>query len=161
MQKKHDKLKRLHSTVNLAFSNLQQLIPRIGDINGQVTEKQESLAKLAADVEAAQKQEKELQKQLDETREEIAKFDVTELESARKLQKSAFTDHLNAKHEMDSLKQRKADLALRVDELKERLDNAQKKIERKEKIGKLLGIVDRIRVAYRSIQPKLRGEFVT
>ena len=50
---------------------------------------------------------------------------------------------------------------LRVDELKERLDNAQKKIERKEKIEKLLGIIDRIRVAYRSIQPKLRSEFVT
>jgi len=61
---------------------------------------------------------------------------------------------------MESLEQRKGDLALRVDELKERLDNTQKKIERKENIGKLLGIVDRIRVAYRSIQPKLRSEFV-
>jgi len=62
---------------------------------------------------------------------------------------------------MENLEQRKGDLALRVDELKERVDNTQKKIERKEKIGKLLGIVDRIRVVYRSIQPKLRSEFVT
>jgi exonuclease SbcC len=161
LQKNHNKLKSLHSTVNLAFSNLQQLIPRIADINRQVTEKQESLTKLSGEVEEAQEQEKKLQKQLDETREEIAKFDVTKLESARKLQKNAFTDHLNAKHEMESLEQRKTDLALRVNELKERLDNAQKKIERKEKIGRLLGIVDRIRVAYRSIQPKLRSEFVT
>jgi len=161
LQKNHNKLKSLHSTVNLAFSNLQQLIPRIGDIKRQVTEKQESLSKLSGEVEGAQEQEKKLQKQLDETRAEIAKFDVTELESARKLQKNAFTDHLNAKHEMESLKQRKGDLALRVDELKERLDNAQKKIERKEKIEKLLGILDRIRGAYRSIQPKLRSEFVT
>jgi exonuclease SbcC len=160
LQKNHNKLKSLHSTVNLAFSNLQQLIPRIEDIKRQVTEKQESLTKLAAEVEAAQKKEKKLQKQLDETIAEIAKFDVTELESARKLQKNAFSDHLNAKHEMSSLEQRKADLALRVDELKERLDNAQKKIERKERIGKLLGILDRIRGAYRSIQPKLRSEFV-
>jgi exonuclease SbcC len=161
LQKNHAELKSLHSTVNLAFSNLQQLIPRIKDIKLQVTEKQESLTKLSAEVEAAQEQEKKLQKQLDETQEEIAKFDVTELESARKLQKNAFTDHLNAKHELESLERRKTDLGLRVDELKERLDNAQKKIERKEKIGKLLGILDRIRVAYRSIQPKLRSEFVT
>jgi DNA repair exonuclease SbcCD ATPase subunit len=49
---------------------------------------------------------------------------------------------------------------LRVDELKERLENAQHKIERKEKIVELLGIVDRIRAAYRSVQPKLRSEFV-
>ena len=160
LQKKLDDLKNLHSTVNLAFSNLQQLTPRIEDIKHQVTEKQESMSKLAAEVEAAQQQKKKLQKQLDETREEIAKFDVTELESARKLQKNAFTEHLDAKHEMESLEQRKADLALRVDELKERLDNAQKKMERKEKIEKLLEILDRIRAAYRSIQPKLRSEFV-
>jgi exonuclease SbcC len=161
LQQNHEKLKSLHSTVNLAFSNLQQLIPRIGDITGQVTEKQETLTKIAAEAEEAQTQEMTLQEQLDETREEIAKFDVTELESARKLKENAFTEHLNAKHEMERLEQRKADLALRVDELKERLENAQNKIERKEKIGKLLGIVDRIRAAYRSVQPKLRSEFVT
>ena len=160
LEKSHTKLKSLHSTVNHTFSNLQQLTPRIKDIKSQIAEKQESLTKLSTEAEAAQKQEKKLQKQLDETREEIAKFDVTELESARKQQKNSFTEHLNAKHEMDSLEQRKADLALRVDELKERLDNTQKKIERKEKIGKLLGILDRIRAAYRSIQPKLRSEFI-
>jgi DNA repair exonuclease SbcCD ATPase subunit len=32
---------------------------------------------------------------------------------------------------------------------------------RKEKIGNLLGIIDRIRGAYKSIQPKLRSEFIT
>jgi exonuclease SbcC len=160
LQKNQTKLKGIHSTVNLAFSNLQQLLPRIEDIKLQITEKKETLSKLAAEVEAAQKQAKKLQKQLDETREEIANFDFTELESARKLQKNAFTEHLNAKHEMEGLEQRKADLGLRVDELKERLDNAQKKIERKEKIERLLEILDRIRAAYRSIQPKLRSEFV-
>jgi exonuclease SbcC len=61
---------------------------------------------------------------------------------------------------MERLEQRKTDLSLRVDDLKERLDNAQKNIERKEKIDKLLGVVDRIRAAYRSVQPKLRSEFV-
>jgi exonuclease SbcC len=160
LQKSFDELKNLHGVVNLAFSNLQQLLPRIEDIKLQITEKKESMSKLSAEVKEAQQQKKELQKQLDETREEIAKFDVAELESARKLQKNAFTDHLNAKHEMDGLEQRKADLGLRVDELKERLENAQKKLARKEKIEKLLEILDRIRGAYRSIQPKLRSEFV-
>jgi exonuclease SbcC len=160
LQKNLDELKSLHSTVNLAFSNLQQLLPRIEDIKLQITEKRETLTKLVAELEKAQQQKKELQKQLDETREAIAKFDVAELESARKLQKKAFTDHLDAKHEMESLEQRKGDLALRVDELKERLDNAQNKMERKQKIAKLLEILNRIRGAYRSIQPKLRSEFI-
>jgi len=160
LQKNSDELKTLHAAVNSAFLNLQQLIPRIGDIKDQVTERQTPLNKLATEVEAAHKQEGTLQEQLDETREEIAKFDVTELESARKLQKTALTEHVNAEHELRSLKQRKADISLRVDDLQERLDIAQKKIDRKEKIVKLLGIVDRIRAAYRSVQPKLRGEFV-
>lgn len=161
LQKSLDKLKSLHSKVNLTFSNLQQLIPRIEDINNQVTEKHESLSKISAEIEEAQEEEKRLQKQLGETRQDIAKFDVTELESARKLRDDAFTKFSFAKHELESLERRKGDLALRVDELKERLDNAQKKIERKEKIGRLLAIIDRIRRAYRNIQPKLRSEFVT
>ncbi len=160
LQKNSDELKTLHATVNSAFLNLQQLIPRIGDIKDQVTERHTSLTKLATEFEAAQKQEETLQDQLNETREEIAKFDVTELESARKLQKTALTEHVNAEHELRSLRQRKSDISLRVDDLQERLDIAQKKIDRKEKIVKLLGIVDRIRAAYRSVQPKLRGEFV-
>ncbi|UCC58274.1 MAG: SMC family ATPase [Candidatus Bathyarchaeum sp.] len=161
LQKNLDKLNGLHSKVNFAFSNLQQLIPRIQDMKNQVTEKNETLRNLSAEVEGAEEQEKRLQKQLGETREEIANFDVAELESARKLRDDAFTTYSYAKHELESLEGRKGDLALRVDELKERLDNAQEKIERKERIDRLLGIIARIRGAYRSIQPKLRSEFVT
>jgi exonuclease SbcC len=160
LQKSFDNLKSLHSVVDLAFSNLQQLLPRIENIKSQITEKKETLGQLSTEVEDALKQKKELQRQLDEIREEIAKFDVTELESARKLQKNAFTNYLTAEYEMEGMEQRKGDLASRVDELKERLENAQNKIERKEKIEKLLEILERIRGAYRSIQPKLRSEFV-
>lgn len=161
LQKNNDKLKNLHRKVNFTFSNLQQLIPRIENTKKQINEKHESLSKLSAEIKEAQKQKKRLQKQLNETQEEIGKFDVTELEFARKFRDDAFTTFSYAKHELKSLEERKKGVALRVDELKERLDNAQEKIERKEKIGRLLGIIERIRGAYRSIQPKLRSEFVT
>ena len=161
LQQNYDQSKGVHSRVKLAFSNLQQLIPRIEDLKKQVSEKQESIAKISAERKEKQEEEKILQKQLKETRDEINNFDVTQLESARNLQKKAFTDHFEAKHEMDTLEKRKTDLASRVDELKERLENTQKKIDRKEKIVILLEIIDRIRGAYRSIQPKLRSEFVT
>jgi exonuclease SbcC len=48
-----------------------------------------------------------------------------------------------------------------MEELKQRLDNAQEKIERKQRIDNLLQIVTGIRDAYRSIQPQVRSEFVT
>jgi len=161
LQKKLDELKTIHSKASSAVSGLQQVIPRIYDVKRQVTEKQELLTENSAEIEKAQEEEKQLLVQLDATRIEIANFDVAELDSARKLQKTAFRAHLDAKHELERLEQKKSDLASRLDDLKERLDNVQKKIERKENISKLLEIIDRIRVAYRSIQPKLRREFVT
>ncbi|MCJ7722084.1 SMC family ATPase, partial [Candidatus Bathyarchaeota archaeon] len=161
LETKLEELKSHHRIVDVAVSNLQQLIPRIEDLKKHVSEKRESLNKFSAQLEVAKQEAKRLQVQLYETQEEISKFDVTELESARKLQKDAFADRINSKHEVESLERRKADLALRLDDLKERFNNVQKKIERKEGIRKLLEIIERIRVAYRSIQPKLRKEFVT
>ncbi len=161
LQKNLDELESLHSTANLAFSNLQPLIPRIEEIKGRIAEEHQSLDKLSAEFENAQQQKKRLRNQLTATRAEIAKFDVTELESARKLRDDAFEHYSATKSSLEMMKRRKKDIALRMDNLKERLDHAQQKIERMEKIEKLLEIIDSIRGAYRNIQPKLRSEFVT
>jgi len=55
---------------------------------------------------------------------------------------------------------RKEDLFRRLDEIKERINVAQEKLERMEKTRKSVEILGAIRDAYRSIQPKLRSEFV-
>ena len=161
LQKNLDELEGLHSTVNLVVSNLQPFIPRIEEIKGRIDEEQRFLEKLSAEFEKAQQQEKRLRSQLSAIRAEIVKFDVTELESARKLRDAAFEGYSATKSSLEMMERRKGDVALRVDGLKERLDHVQQKIERLEKIEKLLGIIDGIRGAYRSIQPKLRSEFVT
>ena len=161
LQKNLDELESLHSTVNIVVSNLQPLIPQIEDIKRRVSEEQVTLKKLSEEFENAQQQEKKLRSQLTATSAEITKFDVTELETARKLRDAAFEHYSATKSSLEMMERRKGDIALRMDDLKERLDNAQQKIERMEKIGKLLEIIDSIRGAYRSIQPKLRSEFVT
>ncbi len=161
LQKNLDELESLHSTVNIVISNLQPLIPRIEETKERIAEEQQSLAKLSAEFENAQQREKRLRSQLTATSAEIAKFDVTELESARKLRDAAFEHYSATKSSLEMMEKRKRDIASRMDDLKERLDHAQQKIERVEKIGKLLEIIDSIRGAYRSIQPKLRSEFVT
>ena len=161
LQKNLDELEGLQSIVDLAVSNLQSLIPQIEGTKKQVSEEQESLEKLSAEFENAQQQEKKLRSQLSATRAEITKFDVTELESAQELRDNAFNKYSNTKNKLEPLERRKDDIALRIDDLKERLDHAQQKIERLKKIEKLLEIIDSIRGAYRSIQPKLRSEFVT
>ena len=161
LQKNLDELEGLHSVVDLVVSNLQPLILRIEEIKRRVTEEREFLSGLSAEFEDAQQQEKRLRRQLSATRAEIAKFDVTELESARKLRDAAFEQYSAAKSRLKIVERRKVDVTLRMDDLKERLDHAQQKMERMEKIERLLEIIDGIRGAYRSIQPKLRSEFVT
>jgi exonuclease SbcC len=161
LQKNLDELESLHSAVNLVVSNLQPLIPRIEEIKGRIAEEQQFLNELSAEFENTQKQEKRLRSQLTATRAEIDKFDVTELESARKFRDAAFEHHSATKSSLEIMEKRKGDIALRMDALKERLDNVQQKIERLEKVEKLLEIIDSIRGAYRNIQPKLRSEFVT
>ena len=54
----------------------------------------------------------------------------------------------------------KKDLFKRLDEIKERINLAQEKLERMEKIRRTVEVLGAIRDAYRSIQPKLRSEFV-
>jgi exonuclease SbcC len=160
LEKNYEDLKNIYSKVNFAFSNIQQIIPRINDLNQQFIEKQESVDKLTAEIKEKMEEEKNLLTDLEKIKEQINKFDVSDLEEARNQQKKAYTEYLNSKHQIETLNRTKNDLAIRIDDLKERLDNTQKKIERKEKLETLIEIIDRVRTAYRTIQPKLRREFV-
>ncbi len=160
LQQNLDELERLHSTAHTAFLSLQSLAPQIRELGSRAAEEQESLKRLSKEFEEKQVQEKAFREQLGVIRKEIVKFDLSELESAKKVREEAFLKHSNIRHRLEIAESRKRDVASRLNELKERLDNAQQKAERMERIENLLGIVEGIRGAYRSIQPKFRGEFV-
>jgi len=159
--KNFDGLERLRGVVDFVVLNLQSLVPQMVELKRRVAEEHESLKNLSVEFEEKQRREKMFRDQLSAVRLEMTKFDVTELEIARKLRDEVFTLYSDVKHGLETVEGRKRDLTSRMDELKERLDHAQRKLERMEKIKWLLGVMDGIRGAYRSIQPRLRGEFVT
>lgn len=161
LQKNFDELEGLRSVVNFVVSNLQLLTTRIEETKERIQEEHGSLNKLSTDFEDKQQKEKSLRSQLDAARVEITKFDIDELESTRKLRDTTFEQYSAVKSKLEIKEIRKRDVALRIDTLRERLDHAQQKIKRMENIEKLLRVMDDIRGAYRSIQPKLRSEFVT
>lgn len=161
LQKNLDELERLRGIVNLAVLNLQSLAPQIEDLKNRIVEEQESLTRLSTELKEKQRQEKVFRDQLNVVHLEISKFDVSELETARKLRDEAFTQHSNVKHELETVRSRKEDMLSRMDELKERLDHAEQKVERMKNVEMLLGVIEDIRGAYRSIQPRLRSELVT
>lgn len=161
LQKDIDTLEKLRNIITPAVSNLQSLIPRIEELKKQFTKEQESLERLAKQFAQKKEQEKNVQNQLSTVCNETAKFDLTELENTRKTRDTAFEQYSVVKSKFVIMENRENDIRLRIDDLKERLDNAQQKIDRIKKIEKLLEVLDGIRGVYRSIQPKLRSEFIT
>lgn len=161
LQKNFDELEELRNLVSNVALSLQTLVPKIEDLKSRISDEQQELEKLSKEFEERQLLEKTLREQLSVIRKEIAKFDLTQLETARKLRDQAFMEYSEIKNRLETIETRKKDLASRMEELKQRLDNAQEKMNRMKRIEGLLEIVTGVRDAYRSIQPRMRSEFVT
>jgi len=161
-QLQHDieELRQIKNKANTAFSNLQILTPRIEELKTRIDEESTASSGLLKDFEEKQRLEKQLRLQLESVRAEINKFDMSELEGAKMQREKAFRQYYLLESELRTKENRKKDLKKRLDEIKERIDQAQQKIERMEKIVKIVEIIGGVRDAYRSIQPKLRSEFV-
>jgi exonuclease SbcC len=161
LQKNLDELEKLRNLVSNTALSLQTLTSKMEDLKSRVAEERQELDKLSKDFEEKQLLEKTLREQLSTIRIEIAKFDLAQLETARKLRDQTFTEYSEIKNELKTTETRRKDLASRMEDLQQRLDNAQQKLDRKQRIEHLLEIVTGVRDAYRSIQPRMRGEFVT
>jgi len=155
-----EEVQRVKAVAFEACSNLPTLNARNEDMKVRINEEEKSMNDLFAEYEAKQRLAAELQTQLDDLRFEIGRFDSSDLEAAREQSRQAFQQYSHLESDLRLRENRKKDLLKRLDETKDRIDNAQEKFERIQKISKTLEILGGIRDAYRSIQPKLRSEFV-
>jgi exonuclease SbcC len=155
-----EKMQRTKAVANEAFSNLQTLTLRAEDLKTRLSEEEKNLGDLTTEVEAKRQLEMELGGQLEALRLEISRFEVSDFEAARAQREQAFRQYYLLESDLRTKENRKKDLLTRLDETKERIDHAQEKLERMQKIAKTVEVLGAIRDAYRSIQPKLRSEFV-
>jgi DNA repair protein SbcC/Rad50 len=155
-----DKLQRTKIVANEAFTNLQTLTSRLEDLKLTLGSEEKNLADLLAEQSQKQDADKDLQTQLDSVLFEIGRFDLSDLEAARTQREQAFRQYYTTESDLRTKENRKKDLLRNLDIVKERIDLAQQKVERMEKIQKTVQVLAAIRDAYRSIQPKLRSEFV-
>ena len=160
LQGELEELQRTRTVASEAFSNLQTLAARVEDLKTRVSEEEQNLGELSTEFMEKQKLEAELRMQLGSIQFEIGRFDMADLEAARAQREQAFRQYYLFESDLRTKENRKKDLLKRLDEAKERIDRAQQKLERMEKIVKAIEVIGAIRDAYRSIQPKLRGEFV-
>jgi exonuclease SbcC len=160
LQRDIEELQQVKSKANDALSNLQMLTPRVEELKIRINEESLALAELSKEFEEKQGLEKEIRLQLETARMEISRFDVNQMEEAKTRREQVFRQYYLLDSELRTKENRKKDLIKRLDETKERVDQAQQKIERVDKIVKVIEVIGGIRDAYRSIQPKLRSEFV-
>jgi exonuclease SbcC len=161
LQREIEELQRVRNIANSVFSNLQTLNLQLENLRGNVSREEEALVELTREFEEKQRLEKELLAQLEAVRVEIGKFDLSQLENAKNQRDEAQKRFYGLDSELKAKESGKRELMKRLDEVKERIDNAQQKVEQIEKIGKIIAVIGNIRDAYRSIQPKLRSEFIS
>ena len=143
-----------------AYSNLQTCVTRNADLKSRIIEEENNLKNLSCELEEQQKLEAEQRVAFETAQFEIGKFELSDLDSARSRREQAFRQYYVLDSELRTKENRKKDIFRRLDEIKARIDVAQEKLERMEKIRKTTEILSAIRDAYRSIQPKLRSEVV-
>ena len=160
LQGEIEKMQRTKLVANEAFSNLQTLTSRAEDLRTRIGEEEKKLGDLTVEVEGKRRLEAELGGQLEALRFEIGRFEMSDLEAARTQREQAFTQYYRLEADLRTKENRKTDLMTRLDEVKERIDHAQEKLERMQTITRTVEVLGAIRDAYRSIQPKLRSEFV-
>ena len=153
-------LQKNKATASEAFLNLQTCITRDTDLKARIGEEENNFASLTTELAEMQKLEVDLQSQLEVVHFEIGKFNLSDVEEARELREHALKQYYSIESDFRTKENRKKDLAQRLDDTNERINLAQEKMERVEKIRKTVEILGAIRDAYRSIQPKLRSEFV-
>ena len=160
LQSDIEELQRTKTVANEACSNLQTLTARAKDLKTRMSEEDKNLSALATEFEAKRRLEADLLGQFEAIRVEIGRFELSDLEAAREQSKQAFRQYSLLESDLRTKENRKKDLLMRLDETKERIDHAQEKLERMHQIVKTVEVLGAIRDAYRSIQPKLRSEFV-
>jgi exonuclease SbcC len=160
LQHEIEELQQMRKKANDTFSDAQALAPRIEDLRSRVDDESRTLADLSRELDEKLALETEIETKLKEALAEVGEFDMSELESAKARREEASNKFFEAQSELRIKENRKKELARRLDEMKDRIDQAQQKIERMEKTVKIIEIISSIRDGYRSIQPRLRSEFV-
>jgi exonuclease SbcC len=143
-----------------AYSSLQTCLARAEELKSRLSEEEINLKNLSSEFDEKQTFGADLRVQLEQVQFEISRFDVSELDAAREHREQSFRQYYMVDSELRTNENRKRDLFKRLDETKERINAAQEKLERMEKTRRTVEVLGAIRDAYRSIQPKLRSEFV-
>ncbi len=160
LQKNLEKLDEMRNLISNTERSMQMTSPKIEDLKTRIADEQHELEMRSKEFDEKHLLEEQFRKELEAVQTEISRFDLTALDTARMMRDQAFIEFSDVKNKLETAENRKSDLGGRIEEFRQRLNNAEEKLKRKERIQNLLEVVTGVRDAYRSIQPKMRSEFV-
>jgi exonuclease SbcC len=153
-------LQKTKTVASQAYSDLQTCVTRSSDLKARIAEEEGNLKNLVAELKVHQLLETSQKAELEACVTEIAKLDLPQLQATKDRKDQALKQYYAIESDLRTKENRKVDLSRRIDNAKDRINLAQEKLERMEKISRTVDLLSAIRDAFRSIQPKLRSEFV-
>jgi DNA repair exonuclease SbcCD ATPase subunit len=153
-------LEQLRSIVLTAFSTLQSIQSKREEVFRQLETENNLLNKMSRDLEDEERKLENFRRRLADLKSKTIEIDPSRLEDAQKSYNDALEKYSGLKYKVQNIEVQLKEVKLRLENLKERLDSAQRKIKRLEKVKRILLFIEEARQAYRSIQPKIRGDFI-
>ena len=153
-------LQKAKTIASDAYLNLRTCLTSENELKLRITEEENNLTKLTEEFKTQQKFETDQRTQYTLIQNELAQLNLSDLDTARTRRDQAFKQYYCLVSDLKTKENHKKDLLRRIDEIKMRIDRAQEKTEKIEKLERVIEILGAMRDAYRSIQPKLRREFV-
>jgi len=150
----------IHNIIEAIIHNFQTNQTRMEEVSGQIEEEKKSLVDTQGRLGQSRNDETSVNAELTALRSRIKEFDVSELEKAEAENKAAYEMLSDLRHKAQANETSRGEIQKRLQALEERLKIAEQKTSRLEKVKKAVSLAQEIRQSYRSIQPKLRGEFV-
>ena len=159
-EKKVSRLEATHNLLAEVISKIQTIEARIENLREQEESAEKVLAETRKRVEEVNVEISQLRAEIASIHSQMRKFDVSKIEKAQREHNIIFEEYAGLKSKAQSLEAQIVEISKRIDELKERLEAASKKVKRLDRVKRILEIAREIRQSYRSIQPKLRRDFV-
>jgi DNA repair protein SbcC/Rad50 len=153
-------LQKSKSIASESFSSLQTFVTHDSDLKARIVEEDSNMINLLAELIEKQSLESNLESEFQTVQSEIAKFNLSDVELVKTRREQSFRQYYVLESDLRTKENRRKDLAKRLDDIKERINFAQEKLERIEKIRRTIEVLSAVRDAYRGIQPKLRSEFI-
>lgn len=153
-------LEYLRRILLTTFSNLQSIQSKREEVLNQIRIEENYLTNILQEAANKKKILEGLKEEMMGLESKIIEFDYSKFEEAQKIYNEALEKYSSLKYKVQTLESQLNEIKLRLDNFRERLEIAQKKIERLNKIEKIIVFVEEARQAYRSIQPKIRRDFI-